>query len=162
LHLFVFSSPDTVTIKHTVSKFTKTVEKDKTKNASSSPSFPLLPDIKKLLFDIKQEENDNRKTFGREYADNDNIFKWDDGRPNSPDFVSYKFDWILKHYKFSHIRFHELRHSCASVLIAMGFNLKDVQEWLGHSDIKTTANVYSHLDVTRKILMVDKLSISFP
>jgi len=153
---------DTVNIKHTVSKVTKIVEKDKTKNASSRRSFPLLPDIKKLLLKIKQQESENRKLFGREYAENDYIFKWDDGRPYSPDFVSYKFDWLLNHYGFPHIRFHELRHSCASVLISMGFNLKDVQEWLGHADIKMTANIYSHLDITRKIAMANKIANQLP
>lgn len=50
----------------------------------------------------------------------------------------------------SHIRFHDLRHSCASLLVSNGFNIKDVQEWLGHTDIQTTANIYAHLDVKRK------------
>ncbi len=144
-----------VTIKHTVSKVSQTVEKDKTKNASSRRSFPLLPEIRKMLLDIKRQENENRKLLGKEYALNDYIFKWDDGCPYSPDFVSYKFDWLLNHYGFPHIRFHELRHSCASLLVAKGFNLKDVQEWLGHSDIKMTANLYSHLDVARKRSMAD-------
>ena len=48
------------------------------------------------------------------------------------------------------IRFHDLRHSCASLLISKGFTLKDIQEWLGHSDIKVTANIYAHLDQVRK------------
>jgi integrase len=43
------------------------------------------------------------------------------------------------------------------MLIAMGFNLKDVQEWMGHSDIKMTANIYAHLDVARKMSMADRL-----
>lgn len=43
-----------------------------------------------------------------------------------------------------------LRHSCASLLIAQGYGVKDVQEWLGHSDIKMTANIYGHLDTKRK------------
>lgn len=106
---------------------------------------------------MKQQESNNRKLFGKQYAQNDYIFRWDDGRPYSPDFVSYKFDWLLNHFGFPHIRFHELRHSCASVLISMGFNLKDVQEWLGHADIKMTANIYSHLDVARKQSMADKI-----
>jgi integrase len=71
--------------------------------------------------------------------------------------VSYIFDWLLKHFGFPHIRFHELRHSCASVLISMGFNLKDVHEWLGHSDIKMTGNIYGHLDIARKQSVADKL-----
>ena len=56
-----------------------------------------------------------------------------------------------------HIRFHELRHSAASNLLNMGFSLKDVQEWLGHSDIKTTANTYGHLDAKRKLSMAEAL-----
>jgi integrase len=148
---------DLVTIKHTVTKVSKTVEKDKTKNASSRRSFPLLPEVRSMLLDIKRQENENKKLLGKEYAQNDYIFKWDDGRPYSPDFVSYKFDWLLNHYGFPHIRFHELRHSCASLLVARGYTMKDVQEWMGHSDIKMTANLYSHLDVTRKMNMAEAI-----
>ena len=48
------------------------------------------------------------------------------------------------------IRFHDLRHSCASLMLSKGFTLKDIQEWLGHSDIEVTANIYTHLDQERK------------
>ena len=41
--------------------------------------------------------------------------------------------------------FHDLRHSCASLLYAHGVSLKEIQEWLGHSDISTTSNIYTHL-----------------
>jgi integrase len=148
---------NTLTIKHTVSKVTVAVEKDKTKNTSSRRSFPLLPEIKTLLLNLKQQENENRNYFGKGYVCNDYIFKWDDGRPYSPDFVSHKFSSLLKQHGFPHIRFHELRHSCASVLLSMGFSLKDVQEWLGHSDISMTGNIYGHLDVARKKSMADRL-----
>ena len=46
--------------------------------------------------------------------------------------------------------FHDLRHSCASVLLAQGVPMKQIQEWLGHSDMSTTANIYSHLDAVTK------------
>lgn len=148
----------TLTVKHTVVQVEKLIEKDKTKNASSRRSFPLLPEVAELLQSLKRCETENRKMFGREYYDNDYILKWDDGRPFPPDFVTQRFSRLLEIYGLPHIRFHELRHSCASFLINSGFTLKDVQEWLGHSDIKMTANIYSHLDVTRKKSMADKLA----
>jgi len=80
------------------------------------------------------------------------------GIPFAPDYVTHRFSELLEKNGLPHIRFHELRYSCASFLINMGFSLKDVQEWLGHSDIRMTANIYSHLDVSRKKNMADKLS----
>jgi integrase len=149
---------NTLTIKHTVVKVSETIEKDKTKNASSYRSFPLTDEIKSMLLKIKEQEKENKKLFGKEYFESDYIFRWDDGRPISPDYVSHRFGKLLKEKGFPHIRFHEIRHSCASMLITMGFTLKDVQEWLGHSDIKMTANIYSHIDVTRKKGMADTIS----
>ena len=49
------------------------------------------------------------------------------------------------------MRFHDLRHSCASLLLANGVPMKQIQEWLGHSDFSTTANIYAHLDYTSKL-----------
>ena len=58
----------------------------------------------------------------------------------------------------AHCRFSWNPHSAASNLLCMGFTLKDVQEWLGHADIQTTANIYGHLDAKRKIDMAYALS----
>lgn len=52
---------------------------------------------------------------------------------------------------FAIFRLHELRHSCASLLLANGVPLKQIQEWLGHSDFSTTANIYAHLDYSSKL-----------
>jgi integrase len=56
------------------------------------------------------------------------------------------------------ITFHGLRHSCASMLVNDGFNPKDIQEWLGHSDVRTTMNIYGHLDSTRKKVVGEAIS----
>lgn len=149
---------ETLTIKHTVSKVTKAVEKDKTKNVSSRRSFPLTAEAKSIFEKARAEETKNRKMFGKAYQENDYVFKWADGHPFTPDYVSKHFSIVLKQNDLPHIRFHELRHSCASLLINQGFTLKDVQEWMGHADIKMTANIYGHLDVARKQDMAAKIS----
>ena len=151
----------TMTIRHTVSKVTEVVAKDKTKNASSRRSVPLTPEAETIFRRAKELEQQNRAAFGREYQENSYIFKWPDGHTYSPDYISHHFAKVLKKHGLPHIRFHELRHSCASMLLDMGFTLKDVQEWLGHSDIKMTANIYAHLDTARKNTIADSLAGKF-
>ena len=151
----------TMTIRHTVSKVTEVVAKDKTKNASSRRTFPLTDEALEIFKAAKCQEQQNRLAFGREYQENSYIFKWPDGHTYSPDYVSHRFNDLLKKHNLPHIRFHELRHSCASMLIAMGWTLKDVQEWLGHSDIQMTANIYSHLDIGRKTNIAASLESKF-
>ena len=151
----------TMTIRHTVSKVTEVVAKDKTKNASSRRTFPLTPEALEKFKAAKCQEAQNRIAFGREYQENSYVFKGADGHTYSPDYVSHRFNDLLKKHSLPHIRFHELRHSCASMLIAVGWTLKDVQEWLGHSDIKMTANIYSHLDTARKSNIAAALAEKF-
>ena len=72
------------------------------------------------------------------------------GKLYDPDFVTGHFGQLLKKHNLKKIRFHDLRHSCASVLLAQGVPMKQIREWLGHSDMSTTANIYSHLDAVTK------------
>lgn len=149
---------ETFTIRRTVTKVSKIVAKDKTKNLTSRRSFPMTAEIKELFQSLKAQQKKDKKFYGNTYFDNDYVFRWEDGKPFAPDYITRKFRKLLKEYGMPLIRFHELRHSAASNLLSMGFTLKDVQEWLGHSDIKTTANIYGHLDAKRKITMANALS----
>ena len=134
-----------VTIQHVVSRFNTIVEKDDTKTEESNRTYPMPPKLEMIFREAKEAERRNRSLFGDDYIQNDYVFKWDNGKPYSPDYVTHKFKKILKKYNLPEIRFHDLRHSCASIMIEMGCNLKDVQTWLGHADIQTTGNVYGHL-----------------
>lgn len=149
------------TVNHTVVRYSEIVEKDCTKTKSSCRTYPLFDETKNMLLKLKERENDNRRLFGKEYIENDYVFKWDNGKIYAPDFISRKFGKLLSKYNLRKIRFHDLRHSCATLLLSMGFQIKEISEWLGHADIQTTADIYAHLDYERKNAIADSLAISF-
>ena len=64
--------------------------------------------------------------------------------------MTKEFSDLLKKHGLKHIRLHDLRHSCASNMLASGVQMKEIQEWLGHSNFSTTTDVYSHLDFSQK------------
>ena len=118
----------------------------------------MTEEARAIFLTAKAQEEESCRLFGKGYQRNDYVFKWPDGRPFEPDYVTHHFAKVLARNGLPHIRFHELRHSCASLLLNNGCNLKDVQEWLGHSDIQTTANIYGHLDTARKQEIADRLT----
>lgn len=84
------------------------------------------------------------------------------GKRIRPDFLSQHFPDFLVAHQMKRIRFHDLRHSCASLLYANGVSLKEIQEWLGHSDISTTSNIYTHLDFSSKVSSANAIVKIFP
>ena len=68
----------------------------------------------------------------------------------SPHYLTASFPKLLEKNNLRHIRFHDLRHSCASLMVMNGVSMKQVQEWLGHSTFSTTADIYAHLDYKSK------------
>lgn len=79
-----------------------------------------------------------------------------------PDFVSQKFQKILEKYGLRPIRFHDLRHSCATIMLYLGYTMKDIQTWLGHSNYNFTANTYVHMSSESQISMAQTLSEKLP
>ena len=85
------------------------------------------------------------------------VFKRDNGEPFRPNYITERFYHVIRKHKFQQIRFHDLRHSSASMLVADGFSLKEIQEFLGHGDFGTTANIYAHLQFKAKQKMADSM-----
>lgn len=127
----------------------KVIFSENTKSESSRRVLAMSGAVAAYLEHLKQEQQRNREKFGNTYYESNFVCTNADGTPINPDFVSHHFPRVLKTSELPPIRFHDLRHSCASLLHASGYDLKDIQTWLGHSDIQTTGNIYTHLDTRR-------------
>lgn len=147
----------TLSIESTRVRFSTMVCKDKTKTQSSHRTYPMTKNLAMILRRAHRAQLENKLLYGQKYQDSDYVFTWPDGRLFSPDFVTRHFQLLLKKAGLPKIRFHDLRHTTASLLIADGYQLKDIQEWLGHSDIGTTANLYGHLSFEAKKKLADNM-----
>jgi len=120
--------------------------------------------LQHMLNKMKKEQEQNRKVCGKSYCTDylDYIYVDPMGKRIRPDFLSQHFPDFLVAHQMKRIRFHDLRHSCASLLYANGVSLKEIQEWLGHSDISTTSNIYTHLDFSSKVSSANAIVNIFP
>ncbi len=133
---------------------------DTLKTTASHRTLPLLPEIESLLIERKEEIEKNKELFKKSYNHkyDEYVFVDDIGDLINPDIISNRFRTLLRKNHLKHIRFHDLRHSCASLLVASKVPMKNIQEWLGHSNFNTTADVYSHLDYSSKYESANALS----
>lgn len=155
---------NTITIRHTVTSCDLDgkrilVAADTTKTKSSMRTLPLVPFMRERLLALKEEQQENRRLCGRSYIKDylDYVCVNEIGDLIKPHYVTESFPKLLKANGMRHIRFHDLRHSCASLLLANGVPMKQIQEWLGHSDFSTTANIYAHLDYSSKLTSADAM-----
>ena len=82
---------------------------------------------------------------GAEWQELDLVFCSALGTPLNPSKLLERFKTLLKRAGLPHMRFHDLRHSAATILLSMGVHPKVVQELLGHSQISLTLDTYSHV-----------------
>ena len=149
---------NTITIRHIVTNAKidgkyEIVREDRAKTKSSLRSLPLVDNIREKLLALKEQQKENKRICGNCYNREYDGYVFVDVMGNifNPRNLSSNFSKLLELKGLRHIRFHDLRHSCASLLLANDVPMKQIQEWLGHSDISTTANIYSHLDYKSKL-----------
>jgi integrase len=135
----------TISVQHTVVRNGKETIKDNTvKERASFRTMPLTDDARAFLLRLKEHQKEMQADCGKSYVKNDYICKWDDGSEFDPNYISHRFRDFLKYHRLPHIRFHDLRHSSATLLINEGFTLEQVKGWLGHASIRST-EIYAHL-----------------
>lgn len=135
----------TISIKHTVVRVKTVNAADETKTAAGKRVLLLFDTAETCLRQIQKEQIINKEFFKSDYLNRDGyVFTWEDGRPYNPDYISKLFKKATSSFGRPEITLHNLRHSCASMLINKGWDVKKLQYWLGHTDAQTTLNIYSH------------------
>lgn len=148
----------TISVKRTVTSVSldgkyQEIEKESAKTKSSLRTLPLVGSFKEYFMQVKETQEVNKKVCGDcyNYKYDGFVFVDEMGERLKANYLTVRFPEFLEKNGLRRMRFHDLRHSCASLLLANGVPLKHIQEWLGHSDFSTTANIYAHLDYSSKI-----------
>lgn len=120
---------------------------------ASVRTLPLIPHIEKMLKKRMMLEMQYSQILKSDFDRTFDGFVCRDntGAIITPEYVTRHFKMIIKKFNLRPLRFHDLRHSCASLLLASGVSMKAIQDWLGHSTFNVTANFYSHLDYQSRV-----------
>ena len=145
-------------INRTVVKMLHIHDENATKTFDSEREYPLTDELITFFKEVIDQKRLYKKFFGNNYTDNDFLFTWEDGRPFFPDYVSKHHKKMVAMFGKPNLTFHNLRHSTACILYEQGWKAKDIQEWLGHADIVTTMNIYTHIDRAHKQKQAESLS----
>lgn len=116
-----------------------------TKTEKSRRTLAIPAPVLAQLAAHRLRQNDERWQAGTYWQESGLVFTTTLGTPLDASDVSRGFQAFLSRHSLPKVRFHDLRHSCASVLLSLGVGPKVVQEILGHSNIATTMNTYAHV-----------------
>lgn len=96
--------------------------------------------------------------MGQAYKNTEYVARFKDGHAMSPGYISAAFNKLLKKYSLPHIRFHDLRDTAATLMLANGVDLKTIQDYLGYSSYNVTVDRYIHPDFEEKAKAAERLS----
>lgn len=122
----------------------KGVNEKSTKTDSSNRTIAISGICFDLLKQWRAEQGKMRLALGNKWQGAENIFTTDNGRIMNPATGPKWFSEFLKKHGFPHIRFHDLRHTFATLLISYNVDVKTVSHKLGHASATTTMNFYVH------------------
>lgn len=126
--------------------------RDILKRKSSYRTLPMTEQIKAMLLKEKKRQNHTKALLPEDY-----VCLNPDGNPIAPNYYSQRFKKFLRDHGLREVRLHDLRHTCASLLIQNRTPLIEVQQWLGHSTLETTADLYAHLEYETKLASAETL-----
>lgn len=125
------------------------------KSDSSNRTFFMNEDVRNYLENVRNNQNQRPKRTNK-YIDY--VCVNEIGERIKADYITHKFKDLLTEYNMKKIRFHDLRHSCMSLLHANGFSIKQIQEYAGHADYTITANTYTHINIDDKQAEINSIT----
>lgn len=128
------------------------ITSDKLKTDFSNRTYPLIPYVEERIKAKIAENKDLRELCGSSYSN-----EWLGylcvhplGEIIDPGYITNRHRDLLKKARLPHVRFHDLRHSCVGLMMANEVPMERIRDWVGHSDIRTTVNIYGHLEYHSK------------
>jgi integrase len=115
------------------------------KSSHSRRQIAMPLSLTEILEQHKTMQEAQRILLRKPLTRDDLVFAYPDGKPLDPGVVSHSFSKALKKAGLPHIRFHDLRHSHATLLLKANVHPKIVSERLGHANIGITLDTYSHV-----------------
>ena len=147
----------TLTIEETLQQGIGGNYTDETQTESSTRTMPMPDSNYQLITRQRDLQNERREVMGNYYIESDYLCTWPNGQVISPNYLTKTFHSIVSKSTLPRVRLHDLRHSAATNLLEMGFNVAQVAEWLGHESPTTTLKFYSHAIKTSKMEMATAL-----
>jgi integrase len=132
-------------IRHSLVDTGRRVVSKEPKTATGSRPLMMPSVLTEFLRDHRRVQRERKSLLGSAYQENDLVVCWEDGRPLHPHRVYRPLRNLLNRLGLPAARLHDLRHSHATHLLCDGVHPKTVSERLGHKDVETTLNLYSHL-----------------
>lgn len=115
------------------------------KTQSSKRPLPIGDGMAKELKKIQVSYIEAKIAQGKSFANSNCVLFTENGAMYNPDSITKKWIKFIRKHNLPDVRLHDLRHSCATLMIENGTPMKTVQERLGHADFATTANIYAHV-----------------
>ena len=115
------------------------------KTKAGRRAIDLTPSSAIMLRELKEKQKMNGLFYGYKVTENSPVFIRTTGEPLLPTTVTHGFKKIVRKLGLDSVRFHDLRHTHATVMLLQGVHPKVVQERLGHAKISTTMDLYSHV-----------------
>ena len=135
-------------------------EQPKTPRSRRSVLLPVF--LHPYLQRHKDAQAVRRAALGDGWAETDLVFDRGDGRPWNPDTLSTRWAAFLRARGLPRVRFHDLRHAHATLMLTLGVHPKIVSERLGHASIGITLDTYSHVLPSMQAQAVDAFDALFP